>query len=643
MIVGIVSFGRTIDFPAEQQISRVASRGNGHIRALRAESAFAVQSQAGSGPPPRHDPSPQTQGRLLFAAQARLDNRAELAAMLAVSAPELAETSDTTLILNSYRRWGEQGVARCLGAFAFAAWDAGDRRLTLGRDCLGDRAMFFHHGDGFVAFASDLGALLALPFVPREIDERMAANFLALNLTNPRRTFYRDVERVPSRTLVTITPQGTRHRHYWTPDFNAPPPYQREEDYVERARELLDQAVATATADTPRVAISTSGGLDSSAIAATAARLGRAESIRCFSVVPPEGMQLNISPQRYLDEREKVTALARTHPALDVEFCVEGSLHAFEEDPARFFIRTSHPILNPGLLGPFNAVAERAAATRHPVLLNGNTGNFGLTWSGQFSFFALLRNGRFPALARHVAEVARTDGRGLFRTFASEMMRFGVPSVLRGQLDRLRGRGLGDVARYSVLNPAMVAEMDLGRLWQEDGFDPWFTQNPWNPARLRARYMFDYNQIARDFRAMSRAINGVETRDPHSDRRLLEFTLAVPEQMYRRDGIRRSFARAVLADRLPSEILNEHRRGYQGATWFRRLDARRHKFAGEIDRLEASPLASRLIDVPRLKRMLQDWPRDENVAEGRLGELRPAFTRGLHVGRFILWVEGANA
>ena len=148
--------------------------------------------------------------------------------------------------------------------------------LTFGRDCLGRRALFFHHGDGFVAFASDLTALLALPFVPRELDERVVASFLVLNPHDRKRTFYRGVERVPSRTMVTID-RARRARHYWSPDFDAPAPYRREEDYVERARELLDQAVMTATADTPRVAISTSGGLDSSAIAATAARFGRAE------------------------------------------------------------------------------------------------------------------------------------------------------------------------------------------------------------------------------------------------------------------------------------------------------------------------------------------------------------------------------
>jgi asparagine synthase (glutamine-hydrolysing) len=113
--------------------------------------------------------------------------------------------------------------------------------------------------------------------------------------------------------------------------------------------------------------------------------------------------------------------------------------------------------------------------------------------------------------------------------------------------------------------------------------------------------------------------------------------------MYRRNGVPRSFARAVLADRLPPEILHERRRGLQGVTWFRNLNARRNDVAADLERLEASPLASRLVDLPRLKRLMQQWPEDENAAEKRRYEFRLALTRGVHVGRFIRWVEGGNA
>ena len=67
------------------------------------------------------------------------------------------------------------------------------RRLTLGRDCLGNRPLFFYRTGDFVVFASTLKILLALPEVPRELDEIVLANFLAVNLDEPSATFYRGI------------------------------------------------------------------------------------------------------------------------------------------------------------------------------------------------------------------------------------------------------------------------------------------------------------------------------------------------------------------------------------------------------------------------------------------------------------------
>jgi asparagine synthase (glutamine-hydrolysing) len=113
--------------------------------------------------------------------------------------------------------------------------------------------------------------------------------------------------------------------------------------------------------------------------------------------------------------------------------------------------------------------------------------------------------------------------------------------------------------------------------------------------------------------------------------------------MFRKNGIARAFARTVLADRLPREILDETRRGAQVPTWFRRLDARRGDIAVELERLEGSALAPRLLDLPRLKRLMVQWPRSEDEAQHRQAEYALGFDRAIHVGRFVRWVEGGNA
>src|SRR5262249_25847269 len=136
---------------------------------------------------------------------------------------------------------------------------------------------------------------------------------------------------------------------------------------------------------------------------------------------------------------------------------------------------------------------------------------------------------------------------------------------------------------------------------------------------------------------------GFEARTPHVDRRLLEFALAVPEPLYRHNGVPRSFGRAIFADRLPPEILHERRRGAQGGAWFQRLDARRVDVAADVGRFEASPLASRLLDLARLKRLVSRWPEDERAALAQAGDYMTVLPRAIHIGRFILWAENGNA
>src|SRR4029077_18428653 len=182
------------------------------------------------------------------------------------------------------------------------------------------------------------------------------------------------------------------------------------------------------------------------------------------------------------------------------------------------------------------------------------------------------------------------SNRGLARSFAGDVIMPTVPFWMRRLIHRSRGRDPDSVAHHSALNPAFIAESGLARQWREQDFDPWFGLRDWNAARWRAARVFDHNQYASDMRAMADEIVGHEVRDPHADRRLLEFALAVPEPMYRRDGVPRSFARRVLADRLPREIIDERRRGANNPTWFRSLDARRADIARDIERLEASPL-----------------------------------------------------
>ena len=329
------------------------------------------------------------------------------------------------------------------------------------------------------------------------------------------------------------------------------------------------------------------------------------------------------------------------HPALDIHFLAPQVAHRVEDDDTRHFALASLPVLNPANAGLHGFLHDAVAAAGHQRVLDGRRGNFGLTWSGEFSLLVLLRSAQFRAFAHELPALARKSGRGLRRTIARDVVLRAAPNALRRPINRFLGHDPDGVARYSALNPDFIAAHDLFSVWRREGFDPLFAFAARHPAAVRAHYLFDFNLFAHDRKGLH--VWGYEIRDPHADRRLLEFLLTVPEPMFRRGGVARSFARTVLADRLPAEILNEPRRGRQDVNWFRRLERRRGALAADIERLEGSPTARRLIDLPRLKGMLQQWPADQHAAQQREIEFELMLTRAVHVGNFIRWVEGGNA
>ena len=578
-----------------------------------------------------------TREGILFASSSRLDNGADIAAATGADAP----ADEAELIRCIFAARGDAGIARLLGAFAFAHWDERTGALTLARDCAGQRSLFYHAGDGFVAFASNLAALLALPEVPRQLDERMLANFLALNHCERETTFYHGICRVPSRTAVRITRDGIRQLRYWSPNFAAPPPFTRDEDYVARGRELFDRAVARSLRATPRVAVLLSGGFDSSAVAATAARLGTVEIV-CYTGLPPPHLERPPRPGRYLDERLKVEALARLHPSLHVNFITPRGAHPRQSDPARYFPGLPLPHRNLCNLGWFAQIEDAMTEAGHRVVLTGLMGNMTTSWDGQFFLAAMLSEGRWPSLLAQSRALARATDRSMAQVLASEAVMPLLPAAAQRAVARLRGRSPEDVSGFSLLRSEIVDELDLRRQWRADGFDPTYRARG-TSARLRAGQIFDQLQFWRDTTGLRFDAGGYEARDPYADRELVEFCLSVPEPLYRRGGIKRSFARAVFADRLPREILDETGRGEQASNWFESLDARKPIIVEAVERLEASALANRLIDLPRVKRLIAQWPSDAVAAEARAKEYRFGLDRAVHVGEFIRWVEGGNA
>jgi asparagine synthase (glutamine-hydrolysing) len=154
------------------------------------------------------------------------------------------------------------------------------------------------------------------------------------------------------------------------------------------------------------------------------------------------------------------------------------------------------------------------------------------------------------------------------------------------------------------------------------------------PGRLAALQTLDVGLL----RKGALADAGIDERDATADRRLIDFSFALPPEQLLDRGAYHPLARRALADRLPAELLDLRERGLQGADWYERFDKQQARDIAE--ELGASHAASELLDISRIRRTIEQWP-EKGTADPRTTVLfRMRLLIALSTGAFLQEFEG---
>ena len=183
--------------------------------------------------------------------------------------------SDTEVIVHAWEAWGEACVERFRGMFAFALWDANSETLFLGRDRLGVKPLYYAMlPDGHIVFGSELKSVVLHPGVSREIDPCAVEEYFSLGYAAEPRSIFKAVAKLsPGHTLTLRRGMPpAQQREYWDVRFTLDERIALPEAIMELNRRLEESVKLRMIADVPLGAF-LSGGVDSSAIVATMARL----------------------------------------------------------------------------------------------------------------------------------------------------------------------------------------------------------------------------------------------------------------------------------------------------------------------------------------------------------------------------------
>jgi len=229
-------------------------------------------------------------GRFVLSYNGEVFNAPELRAALEAQGRVFRGHSDTEVMVEGFAVWGVQAtVERLIGMFAFAAFDRSTRTLTLGRDRLGIKPLYWGQIDGSLVFASELKALAAFPGWRGEIDRDALAAFLRYGYVPTPMSIYRGVHKLAPGTLLACgNDSEVRSTTYWS---LADVAKRGEADLLDVSDSAAEEQIESLLADAVRrrmvadvpLGMFLSGGIDSSTIAALM-QANSARPIRTFSI-----------------------------------------------------------------------------------------------------------------------------------------------------------------------------------------------------------------------------------------------------------------------------------------------------------------------------------------------------------------------
>lgn len=549
-------------------------------------------------------PLPET-GRSVLAADVRLDEPMTLERRFGRRAPG----AEDTLLQAALEHSGPSILGDVLGDFAFASWDKDKQRLTCARDVFGVRPLVYVHRRGDVfAFASLPKALHGSGIVPKHVDD----DALLLRLWNApaQGCLVAGINQIPPAHILEVSRDTISLARYWQLDRAAIGTRRcAPAEAASELRRLVDEAVKCRLPRNGEAGAHLSGGLDSSAIAVLAARdlRERGQRLHAYS---------------FLDRQRNDVALEDESEFVQDVLKQEGDIDWTPVRPPTGPAMIAAPVDVDNLMSlraeaPENQVCARAEQQGVSVILSGWGGDEAATFNGRGAFAELFVRGRWRSLAREVAALRRERGWSVPDIFYREVAGYLMPTAIVGLMRRLSGK-----AEDATLIYRRSSAVDIRRYaaFTVDGLRPAADgrENRW---RLMTG---PHIALRAEIWAQTGARHGVAFAFPLLDRRVVEFALSLPSELFVRDGFRRRPFRDAMADVLPPRVRLRHNKNIPFPSNMLILTEQKAELIARVEAYERNPRVRRLIDLRYLRHMIESLPSEDAVREQLEESDRPA-------------------
>ncbi|WP_225843069.1 asparagine synthase (glutamine-hydrolyzing) [Streptomyces albus] len=431
--------------------------------------------------------------------------------------------SDTEVVLRAYLEWGPALAERLNGMYAFAIWDGRSQQLVMIRDRMGIKPFYYAETSDGVLFGSEPKAILANPLARREVTLDGLRELFAL-IKTPGHAVWEGMREVEPGTVVTVGRNGLRTHVYW--ELETRPHTDGKDETIAHVRELMDDIVRRQlVSDVPRCTL-LSGGLDSSAMTALAARQLRestGETVRSFAV-DFVGQTENFVPDelRGTPDTPFVHDVARESATEHQDIVLSSDELADPEVRSRVIRARDIPMglgdMDASLYLLFKAIRQHST-----VALSGESADEVFGGYKQFFDEEARKGGTFPWLVQFSNTFGEDD------------------NILSGPVTRAL-----DLPGYIRDNYASAVSQ-VQRLEGESDFE----------YRMRVichLHLTRFVRVLLDRKDRASMAVGLEVRVPFCDHRLVEYVYNTPWSLKSFDGREKSLLREATADVLPRSV-----------------------------------------------------------------------------------------
>jgi asparagine synthase (glutamine-hydrolysing) len=465
-------------------------------------------------------------------------------------------TSDTEVVLEAFRRWGKDCVKRLRGMFAFAIWDASQKRLFFARDRIGKKPLFYRIlKNGSFAFASEIKSLV--PLEPASIDECAVRQFLGLQYVPAPLSGFKEIINVPQgyRGFADAERVQMESYHDWN-DISV----RRSDDVIRDILDLLEESVRIRLVGDVPVGAFLSGGVDSAAVVALASR-HTDRPLRTFTMGFP-----NIG----MDERADAREIARTFHTDHQEFeakpedLVRVAEDVINQYDAPYADSSSIPLM----------LLAHETALQIKVVLTGDGGDE--LFGGYRRYVALERAlglSHIPGASRIGAPILRLASTV---THDPRLARMGE-TVRAFSIDSAHAYGELFCGSYFDSRRAggLLAPEFASRMLSCDPIDLFEEKMGKDGKPLERAMRFDLTSYLPDDLnvKMDRATmaHGLEARSPFLDQNLAAYALGLPLSQKVNHGKTKIALKRALSGIVPESVIHRKKHGFQVplADWFR--------------------------------------------------------------------------